>query len=61
MKCRHLLIHFKTTISPPVYSKPRKYKDWEVPDIYLSGDQKNIEDWRNKKAIELTNKKRPKL
>ena len=48
-------------IAPPVYSKPRKYKDWEVPDILLSGDQKNIEDWRSKKAVELTNKKRPKL
>ena len=34
-------------IAPPVYSKPRKYKDWEVPDILLSGDQKNIEDWRS--------------
>jgi len=48
-------------IAPPVYTKPRKYKDWEVPNILLSGNQKNIEDWRNKKAIELTNKKRPKL
>ena len=48
-------------IAPPVYSKPRKYKDWEVPDILLSGKQKKIEDWRSKKAVELTNKKRPKL
>ncbi len=48
-------------IAPPVYTKPRKYKDWEVPNVLLSGNQKNIEDWRNKKAIELTNKKRPKL
>ena len=48
-------------IAPPVYTKPRKYKDWEVPDVLLSGNQKNIEDWRNKKSIELTNKKRPKL
>ena len=37
------------------------YKDWKVPDVLLSGNQKNIEEWRNKKAIELTNKKRPKL
>ena len=22
-------------IAPPVYSKPRKYKDWEVPDIFF--------------------------
>ena len=48
-------------IAPPVYTKPRKYKDWEVPNVLLSGNQKNIDDWRNKKAIELTNKKRPKL
>ena len=48
-------------IAPPVYTKPRKYKNWEVPNVLLSGNQKNIDDWRNKKAIELTNKKRPKL
>lgn len=48
-------------IAPPVYTKPKIYKDWEVPGVLLSGNQKNIEDWRNKKAIELTHKKRPKL
>ena len=48
-------------IAPPVYTKPKIYKDWEVPGVLLSGNQKKIEDWRNKKAIELTNKKRPKL
>ncbi|PDH47951.1 MAG: tRNA (guanosine(37)-N1)-methyltransferase TrmD [Bacteroidetes bacterium MED-G13] len=48
-------------IAPPLYTKPKIYKDWEVPGVLLSGNQKNIEDWRNKKAIELTHKKRPKL
>ena len=48
-------------IAPPIYTKPRKYKGWEVPSVLLSGNPKNIEDWRNEKAIELTNKKRPKL
>lgn len=48
-------------IAPPVYTKPKIYKHWEVPGVLLSGNQKNIEDWRNKKAIELTHKKRPKL
>ena len=50
-----------TLIAPPAYTKPKIYKDWEVPGVLLSGNQKKIEDWRNKKAIELTNKKRPKL
>ena len=48
-------------IAPPIYTKQRKYKGWEVPSVLLSGNPKDIEDWRNKKAIELTNKKRPKL
>ena len=48
-------------IAPPVYTKPKIYKHWEVPGVLLSGNQKNIDDWRNKKAIELTHKKRPKL
>ncbi len=48
-------------LAPPVYSRPAEYKGWKVPDILLSGHEKKIEDWRFKKALEHTEKRRPDL
>ncbi len=30
----------------PQYSKPAKYRKWDVPKILLSGDHKKINEWR---------------
>ena len=35
----------------PVYTKPEKFGEWEVPKVLLSGNHKEIEEWRNKKRI----------
>lgn len=48
-------------ISPPVYTRPASYKGWKVPSVLLSGNVKQIEEWRNKKSIERTQKRRPNL
>lgn len=48
-------------LAPPVYSRPAEYKGWKVPDVLLSGHEKNIEDWRFKKALEHTQNRRPDL
>ena len=32
-------------LSAPVYTRPSKYKGWKVPEILLSGDQKEIDEW----------------
>tara|TARA_B100001758_G_scaffold63195_1_gene52586 strand:- start:531 stop:1202 length:672 start_codon:yes stop_codon:yes gene_type:complete len=48
-------------LSPPVYTRPKKYKNWGVPEILFSGDPKKIEKWRMEKSIESTKKKRPDL
>ena len=48
-------------LSYPVYTRPKEYKSWLVPDILFSGDQKKIEKWRMEKSIEITKKKRPDL
>lgn len=48
-------------LAPPVYTRPAKFRDWEVPGILLSGDPKKIEAWRYDKAVELTRLKRPEL
>ena len=48
-------------LAPPVYTRPAKFNGWEVPDILTSGNLKEIEKWREKKAIEITKIKRPDL
>lgn len=48
-------------LAPPVYTRPAEYNGWKVPDILLSGHNKNIEEWRHEKSIERTQKRRPDL
>lgn len=30
----------------PQYTRPREFKEWEVPDVLLSGDHQKIREWR---------------
>tara|TARA_B100000768_G_scaffold32135_1_gene30761 strand:+ start:6153 stop:6830 length:678 start_codon:yes stop_codon:yes gene_type:complete len=46
-------------LAPPVYTRPAKFENTNVPKILLSGNKKKIEEWREKKAIERTKKIRP--
>lgn len=48
-------------LSPPAYTRPADYKGLKVPDILLSGNTKNVEEWRLEKAQERTEKRRPGL
>lgn len=48
-------------LSPPIYTRPREYKGLKVPDVLLSGNFKKIDEWREQKAYEITNNKRPDL
>ncbi len=48
-------------VSPPVYTRPRIYNEWEVPAILLSGHERKIEEWKLDQAIERTRQKRPEL
>jgi tRNA (guanine37-N1)-methyltransferase len=34
----------------PQYTRPEIYKKWKVPEVLLSGNHKNIEDWRKEKS-----------
>lgn len=43
------------------YTKPRKFRDFEVPDVLVSGNHKSIKDFREKSSFETTLKKRPDL
>lgn len=48
-------------LAPPVYTRPAEYKGHRVPDILLSGNTKQIEQWRHDQALERTQKRRPDL
>ena len=48
-------------VSPPVYTRPRDFRGWEVPDILLSGNEKLINEWKNEQAIQRTKQRRPGL
>ena len=45
----------------PNYTRPAEFKEWKVPKILLSGNKKEIENWRIKKSIENTKNKSPDL
>lgn len=48
-------------LAPPLYTRPAEFEGWKVPDILLSGDFKKISEWREEKAVEKTQLKRPNL
>jgi tRNA (guanine37-N1)-methyltransferase len=48
-------------ISPPVYTRPADYNGWKVPDVLLSGNEKEIVKWKMEKAYERTLERRPEL
>ncbi|MEC7858561.1 MAG: tRNA (guanosine(37)-N1)-methyltransferase TrmD [Bacteroidota bacterium] len=45
----------------PNYTRPSEFNGWTVPEVLLSGDQKEIDEWRMKKSYEKTKKERPDL
>lgn len=48
-------------VAPPVYTRPSDYNGMKVPDVLLSGHEKEIEKWRFSQAVERTRKRRPGL
>lgn len=48
-------------LSPPIFTRPKIYKNLEVPSILLSGDSAKIEDWKYEEALRITQERRPDL
>lgn len=48
-------------LEAPVYTRPATFRGLSVPDVLLSGDHKQIDEWREKKAIERTKERRPDI
>ena len=45
----------------PQYTRPELYKHWKVPETLLSGNHKEIEEWRRKESLKRTKQIRPDL
>lgn len=45
----------------PQYSRPEVWQGKQVPEVLLSGNQKNIDAWRLEQSIERTKERRPDL
>ena len=45
----------------PQYTRPRQYREWEVPPVLLSGNHAEIERWRRQQSLRRTWELRPDL
>jgi tRNA (guanine37-N1)-methyltransferase len=58
-------LHFESfegnLLEYPQYTRPADYRGMKVPAILLSGNHKDIEEWRKKQAVKRTKERRPDL
>ena len=47
-------------LAPPVYTRPANWEGNKVPEVLLSGNEKEITKWREKKSITLTENREKK-
>jgi len=45
----------------PQYTRPSDFRGWKVPSVLLSGNHQKVKEWRRKKMLEATLRKRPDL
>lgn len=48
-------------LAPPVYTRPAEFKGLAVPEVLLSGHEKNIKEWHSQMSFEKTKQLRPDL
>ena len=48
-------------LSFPQYTRPAEFRGMKVPEVLMSGNHKEIENWRKSKQLERTKKRRPDI
>ena len=49
------------TLEYPQYTRPRVFMGLEVPEVLISGNHKNIEEWKKEQSLKETKSRRPDL
>lgn len=45
----------------PQYTRPQDFLGQKVPEVLVSGNHQNVDEWRRQRALEITTKNRPDL
>lgn len=45
----------------PHYTRPAEFQGWKVPEVLLSGNHEQIRQWRRRRALEKTWRRRPEM
>ena len=45
----------------PQYTRPARFREWDVPEVLQSGDHQKIREWRQAAALKRTLRARPEL
>jgi tRNA (guanine37-N1)-methyltransferase len=53
--------HFEGLLEYPQYTRPAEWMGKAVPEVLLSGNHKNIDNWRRCKSLLVTMEKRPDM
>jgi len=53
--------HSNGLLEYPQYTRPAQFREWQVPEILLSGNHGQIDEWRRRQSIMRTLKRRPEL
>ena len=53
--------HVGGLLEYPQYTRPPEFRGWKVPDVLLSGNHKEISDWRRRQSVLRTALRRPDL
>ena len=53
--------HTDGLLEYPQYTRPEVFREWQVPEVLLSGNHARIAEWRRQQSILRTLKRRPEL
>jgi tRNA (guanine37-N1)-methyltransferase len=45
----------------PHYTRPQEYRGWQVPEVLLNGNHRDIDAWRRRQSLTRTWRRRPEL
>ncbi len=53
--------HYNGLLECPQYTRPEEWRGRKVPETLLSGNHKNVREWQERAALEITREKRPDM